>query len=116
MRRLLMTSMLLLIIQISYAQSNNNILEETCYEEICVEQKILLENESKVIDDVDDQQCFDHSMDVWFLSFFLLQEEGYDMRQADHIAYQEAKFQYGNCNTTISRIKVIDIPLQPQQL
>jgi hypothetical protein len=37
-------------------------------------------------------------MELWFQSFFMLQDEGYDVKQADHIAYQEAKLQYDNCN------------------
>ena len=51
-----------------------------------------------------DQHCFDSTMQQWFHSFFLLQDEGYDMKQADYIAYEEAKTTYEVCTESTGRM------------
>ena len=81
-----------------------------------IHKQACMENDKEVGTFNNDQQCFDNSMKLWFQSFFMLQEEGYDMRQADYIAYQEAELQYENCHNVISRKKPIDKRLKSRQL
>ena len=60
------------------------------------------------------QSCFDTSMSIWFHSFFLLQEEGYNMTQADFIAINEAKEILLNCNEATSKKETTGEPLISQ--
>ncbi len=86
MTRYLVIQLLLLISFVTNAQSE--FPENKLTEEDCKEIHLVKENNNLKIDI--GQQCFDDAMKLWFHSFILLQEDGYDMRQADNIAYQEA--------------------------
>ena len=69
---------------------------------------LFVEGSSTTLDLSNHQSCFDTSMSIWFQSFFLLQEEGYDMTQADFIAINEAKETLLNCNKATSKKETTD--------
>lgn len=72
MRRFLILPALILIAQISYTQSNKSLPKEINIEQTCTDEKLFIEDKDNLIDDINDQPCFDHSMEVVWFSIVLL--------------------------------------------
>jgi|GEM_PF-4539354 len=103
-RHFLLSIIFSTITYLAYSQSpsKNNATSEV--EPRCKEEMIEAEAPEIEIADMVSQQCFDHSMQQWFQSFFFLQDEGYDMNQAHQMAYQEALALNQMCNTSTSGV------------
>lgn len=93
---LLLSTLFIMITSVNYGQVVAN--SDSNPKKTVTSMELLFEmDETSSTDRQNDEQCFDKSMEQWFQSFFLLQNEGYDMKQADLIAYKDAKGTHQMC-------------------